>query len=294
MIDGQRADPVTPAPRLLSVPRVARLTEQLPALRPRSLESVLSLLTGIVAWEIAGRLLDFAFLPPFSRVLQACWRMTLSGEIPSNLAVSLMVLVVGYSLAVALGVPCGLMIGRYRTLEYIFEPYLSALLAVPNLLYVPIFFSFFGISRLTQLSVVFLYSFVIITYSAAQSIRSVDPTYIEMARAFGATEPQLVRRVLIPAALPMIMAGLRLGMGRAVHGMINGEMLIVVVGLGALLRRYGSRFDAASVFAVLLYVIAIALIGAYLVRAVDRRLNRWAAPQEQVSKGPSLGPERDH
>src|SRR5581483_10473531 len=96
----------------------------------------LALLGGVVIWEIAGQLAHFSYLPPFSAVINATWRMTLSGEIPSNLLVSLLALAIGYLGAIAVGVPLGVLMGRYDTLEYLIDPYINALLATPSLLYV--------------------------------------------------------------------------------------------------------------------------------------------------------------
>lgn len=238
--------------------------------------TLLSLLGGILIWEIAGQLVHFAFLPPFSQVLTATWRMLLSGEILSNLGSSLAALAVGYGLAVIIGIPVGVLMGRYRTVEYLVDPYINALLATPSLLYVPLFFGIFGISRVTEIAVVFIYAVLIIIVMCRTGVRQVDATLPEMARTFGASDQQIFTRVLIPAALPMIMAGLRLGMGRAVRGMINGEMLIVLVGLGALLRQYGSRFDAASVFGILLVIVTVAVVCTSAIQWLERRVTRWA------------------
>jgi NitT/TauT family transport system permease protein len=96
-----------------------------------------------------------------------------------------------------------------------------------------------------------------------------------MARVFGATERQVLTRILLPGALPLIMAGVRIGMGRGVRAMIMGDMLIAVVGMGALLRRYGARFDAASVFGLLLVIVGVALACTRAIRSVERRMTRW-------------------
>lgn len=237
---------------------------------------LLALGAGILLWEVAGHVLQFSFLPPFSAALNATWRMTLSGEIPRNIFASLTALFIGYGLAVAVGVPLGLVMGRYRKVEYAFEPFLTMLLAAPSILYVPILFSIFGTSRLTQVTLVFLYALIIITINARSGIKTVDANHVEMARSFGATERQIFTRILLPGALPMLMAGLRLGMGRGVRAMINGEMLIVLVGMGALLRQYGARFDAASVFGLLLVIIVIALICTLTIQWLERRVTRWA------------------
>ncbi len=252
------------------------LSARLRALVRHSRETFLVLAAGIVLWEIAGRELNFVFLPPFSAALHATWRMTLSGEIPRNILASLTALFIGYICAVCVGVPLGLLMGRYRKVEYTIDPFLTILLAAPSILYVPILFSIFGTSRLTQVTLVFLYSLIIITINARSGIKTTDANHVEMARSFGANERQIFLKILLPGALPMIMAGLRLGMGRAVRAMINGEMLIVLIGMGALLRQYGNRFDAASVYGLLLVVISIALVCTSTIQWLERRVTRWA------------------
>jgi NitT/TauT family transport system permease protein len=201
--------------------------------------------------------------------------MIVSGQILGYLAASLVGLVVGYGLAAACGVTLGLLMGRYRKVEYLFDLYLNAFLATPKIVFVPVLFALFGVSRTVQIAVVFLSAFFIIVVNTMSAIRTVDATYVEMARSFGAKERQLFLKILLPGALPLTMAGLRLGMGRAVKGMINGEMFIAIFGLGALLRTYSSRFDAEKVFAILLVVIVVALTCSSVVQAVERRLTRW-------------------
>jgi ABC-type nitrate/sulfonate/bicarbonate transport system permease component len=237
--------------------------------------TALALIGGIILWEVSGQLLHYAFLPPFSAVLSATWRMILSGEIPSNLGTSLLALAAGYLLAIVVGLPVGVLMGRYQTIEYLLDPYVNALLATPSLLYIPILFGIFGISRLTQVAVVFLYAVIIIIVMCMSGIHTVDSTFAEMARSFGANDRQLFRHILIPGAMPTIMSGLRLGMSRAVHGMINGELVIVLVGLGALLRQYGGRFDSASVFGILLVIIVVAITCNAILKAIEWRVIRW-------------------
>jgi NitT/TauT family transport system permease protein len=219
----------------------------------------------------------FPFLPPFSAVLRACWDLVRRGVILGNLAASLVSLAIGYGLAATLGVATGALMGRYSSVEYLLDTYLTALLASPSLIYVPILFALFGVSRASQVAVVFLYAAFIIASNTLTGIHMVDPVLVEMARSFGATESQLFRKVLLPGALPMIIAGLRMGMARGVKGMINGEMFIALVGLGALLRRYGDRLDSQKVLAILLVVIVVAWIATGAVQALDRRLTRWSA-----------------
>jgi ABC-type nitrate/sulfonate/bicarbonate transport system permease component len=234
--------------------------------------TLLALLVGVAAWEVAGRALHYSFLPPFSNVLRAALELIASGQILGYLGASLVSLMVGYGLAVSSGVLLGLLMGRYRWVEYIFEMYINAFLAAPKIVFVPILYALFGVGRGTQVAVVFLSAFLIIVLNTMGGIRNVDVSYVEMARAFGASERQLFWKVLLPGALPLTMAGLRLGVGRAVKGMIKGEMFIALFGLGALLRKYGGRFDSERVFAILLVVISVALICTFAVRIIERRV----------------------
>lgn len=272
------ATTLTPRSPLFSKSPTPYAVLSFPNLRARARQmqpTALALLGGIFLWEMFGQLLHFSFLPPFSAVLGAMWRMILSGEIPSNLGTSLLALALGYSMAIVVGVPIGVLMGRYQTIEYVLDPYVNALLATPSLLYIPILFGIFGISRLTQVAVIFLYAVIIIVVMCMSGIQTVESSYAEMARSFGATDRQMFRHILLPGAMPTIMSGLRLGMSRAVHGMINGELVIVLVGLGALLRQYGGRFDSASVFGILLVIIIVALTCNAVLKSIEWRVVRW-------------------
>lgn len=240
--------------------------------------TLLALLAGVCAWETIGRLWRVPFLPPFSNVLHKAAQLIASGRILDYLVASILALLLGYGLAVVAGVTLGLLMGRYRKVEYALDLYINAGLATPTIALVPVLFVLFGISRMVLVAVVFLSAFFVIVINTMSAIRGVDASYVEMARSFGASERQLFVKVLLPGSMPLTMAGLRLGMGRAVKGMINGEMLIAVFGLGGLLSTYGSRFDAEGVFAVLLAVVSVALLCSFVLQSVERRVTRWMEP----------------
>jgi NitT/TauT family transport system permease protein len=143
--------------------------------------------------------------------------------------------------------------------------------------FAPLFFSVFGPanSRLSILGVIIMYTVFIIIVNTTSAIRNVPAPLVEMGRSYCASERQLFLRIILPAATPLIMAGLRLGMGRAVKGMINGEMFIAIVGLGQVVTSAGGRFDAEGVLAVLLVIITVAMVAVKLVQIVDRRLTGW-------------------
>ncbi|MGP3920225.1 ABC transporter permease [Nonomuraea sp. 10N515B] len=234
-----------------------------------------SLAAGAAAWELIGHLADVSFFPPLSTVLARLAEMVSSGLIVTSLADSLVNLVLGFAISLAAGLLTGVAMGRYRKVEAALGVYVYALLTAPSLVFAPIFFSLLGEGRSSIVAVVVMYAMFVIIINTASAIQAVPAHLIEMARSYGASERQVLLRVMLPAAAPMIMAGVRLGVGRAVTGMINGEMFIAVVGLGRIITQAGGRFDGASVLAVLLVIIAVALGAVALVQAVDRRITRW-------------------
>lgn len=236
---------------------------------------VLSLITVGLVWEAVGRTQNPHLLPPLSRVLTTWIELLLSGQLFQALGVSLQALVLGFMLSVLFGVPLGLLMGRYRRLESFLNIYMTALLTVPMISFIPFLVIAFGLGLHSRVWIVFLFAFVIIVINTTAGVRNVDPTFMEMARSFGAREGELFVKVVLPAALPMIMAGIRLGMGRAVLGMVTSEMILAVVGFGAMLMTFGASFNSPALFATLLTIILLAVALLSLVQYVDRRLSPW-------------------
>ncbi len=234
-----------------------------------------SILGGAILWEVIGRAADVRFFPPLSAVLGRLVEMTLEGLILESLAASLANLVLGLGLSLVLGVGLGMLMGAYPRVYGALDIYVYALLTAPALVFAPVFFSIFGTDRASIVAVIVVYAVFIIVVNTADGIRSVPQPLIQMAKSFNASERQILFRIMLPAALPMIMTGLRLGTGRAVKGMINGEMFIAVVGLGRVVSQAGGQFDGESVLAILIVIIVVALVAVRLVQMLDRRLTSW-------------------
>jgi ABC-type nitrate/sulfonate/bicarbonate transport system permease component len=244
----------------------------------------ISLAAGAVVWEVIGHLAGVAFLPPLSAVLARLAEMVADGQILGSVADSLVNLVIGFAISLVAGVGIGVAMGRYRKVEAALGVYVNALLTAPSLVFAPIFFSLLGEGRGSIIAVVVMYAMFIMIINTTSAIQTVPAHLVEMARSYGASERQILFLVMLPAAAPMIMAGVRLGVGRAVAGMINGEMFIAVVGLGRIVTQAGGRFDGAGVLAVLLVIIAVALGAVGLVQAVDRRITRWVPTTARDAK----------
>ncbi len=236
----------------------------------------LSTLGGLILWEAAGHALRFPWLPPLTAVLAGAWELIASGQIIGNLMISLSSLAMGVGVAVAIGVPLGLVMGWYPVIGVTIDPYVDAMLASPSIAFVPIVFILFGLSPVTRILIVFLFAFFIIVINAESAVRQVDPALIEMAEVYGARRAHLFWKVVLPDALPLVMAGIRLGVVHGVKGMINGEIFIALVGLGAMVRAFGSQFDSVHVWAIVIIIVAVAQVLSGAIRTIDRRLTGWA------------------
>ena len=263
------------AVEIVGVRRPSRAGARWRPLRGNAVEA-LSLLGGVLLWEIAGQLFGLPWLPPISRVFAALVEFVERGVILGNAASSLQGLAIGFGFSLVVGLVVGALMGRYRRVRHALDIYVDAMLLSPSMVFAPIFFALFGLSDATRVAVIVMYSLFVIIINTNTGIRTVDPALVEMAKSYGASERQIFLRILLPGSLPLVFAGIQLGMGRAVKGMINGEMFIALIGLGALAQRYGSQFDAAKVFAITLVVIIIALIANWIVQLLENRLTRWA------------------
>jgi NitT/TauT family transport system permease protein len=215
------------------------------------------------------------FLPPVSRVAVAWWVLASNGTLIHAASSSLLSLVKGFVPAAGLGVGIGLAMGRFKTVRLLLDGWVNALMSAPLSALVPILIALFGIRDTVVAASVFMFSFFVIVVNTMTGVRSTDRSLVEMARAFGASETTLFRRIYLPAALPAVMLGLRLGVVQAVKGMVVGEMLISLVGLGERLIYYGNTFLIPDLYAVIVSVLLIALVSAALVQRADAALVRW-------------------
>ena len=239
--------------------------------------NVLSILSLAMLWEAVGRAMDSTLIPPLTQVGAAWWKLLSSGKLLANLGMSLTTLAIGFSLAAFIGVVLGLLMGRFRAIEHFLDLYVNALMSAPTTAFVPVLILWFGLGMESRIAVVFLFAIFVIIINTMTGVKQVDAVLLEMARSFGAREREIFFKIMLPAALPAIMAGLRLGMGRAVKGMVTAEMLLTLTGIGAMIMQYGSSFATDSLFAVILTILMVALVAMKAVHWIDRRLTGWKA-----------------
>ena len=228
-----------------------------------------------VLWELAGRTADSILIPPLSKIGAAWWKLFISGKLMANLTMSLWTLAAGFFLAVLIGIIIGALMGRFRAVEHFLDLYINSLMSAPTTAFVPVLILWFGLGVESRIAVVFLFSVFVIVINTMTGVKQVDAIFLEMARSFGAREREVFFKIMLPAAMPAIMAGLRLGMGRAVKGMVTAEMLLTLTGVGAMIMQYGSAFATDSLFAVILTILIVAMITMKLVQLLDQKLTGW-------------------
>lgn len=238
--------------------------------------TTLAALVGLAAaWEVVGRLDASMFVPPLSRVLATWWQLLGDGTLVRAASSSLLSLVKGFVPAAVLGVGVGLAMGRFAVVRYVLDGWVNALMSAPLSALVPVLIALFGVRDTVVTATVFMFSFFVIVVNTLTGVRGTDRSLVDMARAFGAGEVALFGRVYLPSALPAVLLGLRLGVVQAVKGMVVGEMLISLVGLGERLIYYGNTFLIVELYAVILSVLVLALLAGHLAQACDRALVRW-------------------
>ncbi|MGH3665098.1 MAG: ABC transporter permease [Egibacteraceae bacterium] len=227
-------------------------------------------------WEVYGRLGNPLILPPASGVFAALADMTFGGPLPAALWSSVKLLTIGFAVALASGFLLGVIVGRYKTMDRTLGPFLNALYATPTIALVPIVLVWFGFELTGRVVVVFLASFFPVLINVYAGVRDAPLNLIEVARSFGVgSEFGLLRRVVIPAATPFIMAGIRLGIGRGVVGMAVAEVYLRLGGIGALIVQYGASFQTDFLLAAILPLPLLGIGLTKLFAYVERHYQYW-------------------
>lgn len=243
---------------------------------PMPVWHVLTAVLVFGGWELYGRLGNELILPPFSAVMVGLWGLIVSGALPAALWSSLQLLVIGFGLSLVSGFVLGVSIGRYRTADRTLSPFIDALYATPMIALVPVILVWFGFGLSGRVAVVFLASFFPVLINVYAGVRDAPKGLIDVARSYGVTsEIGLLRRVIVPAAVPFIMAGIRLGIGRAIIGMAVAEVYLRLGGIGALIVQYGAVFRADLLIAAILPLPLLGIVLTKLFAVLERRLQTW-------------------
>ncbi len=205
------------------------------------------------------------------------WTLARSGKLMAALADSLQPFAVGYALAIVIGVPLGLVIGRFRPLEAALGIYVTAGYAMPLVALVPLLVLWLGLGFKVKVAIIFLLSVFPICINTWLGVTAVPRTLIEVGKSFVAPDSVILRRIILPATLPYIMAGIRLAVGRAVVAMVIAEFFTSISGLGAIIITSANNFDTATTFVPIIVIMLMAVGLNFLIGVVERRVAPWQA-----------------
>ncbi len=269
----RRTTEIKSAGGALPATREARLTRR---------RAVYSIALGLIAWELTGRFLitDKILFAPFSKVMQTGWQLLQSGEIWPHVYISAVEFLLGFGLAAAAGVILGALMATNRLIQDYMDPWVSFFYSSPLVALTPFYILVFGVALGSKIAIVFTVAIFPILLNTFVGIRSTDPHLLEVAHSFNCTRLQIFGKILFPSALPFVITGLRLGIGRGLTGVVVGELFASQSGVGYLIAAAGQSFDTPLV---LLGVLLFSLAGVLLMGLL-KWLELVLAPWRQTLK----------
>src|ERR671913_2283266 len=239
-----------------------------------------SLLIWCALWEVVGRLGLVFLLPPFTAVLAAIGELAQKPSFWDATLITLRSFALGMALAIAVGIPLGILMGRSKAADRLLGMWVNVFVSAPLSALVPILMILFGLGETTVILSVFLFAVWIIALDTQAGVAPMQRSLEEMAHSYGATPVQLYGKVIFWAALPEILAGIRIGFIRGVKGVVIGQLLVSVIGYGELFELYSRNFLMAEFWALTIILFAFAMIVAEAVGTVEKRIEYYAGVRQ--------------
>jgi len=243
----------------------------------RKIPIFFSLVIWFVVWELIGRAKLSMIVPPFSSVIAAGVTILPTAKFSAAVSISLRSFAIGMTLALAIGIPIGVLMARVESLGKILGMWVNIFVSAPISALVPILMAVVGIGETTVVVTVFLFAVFVIILDTVVGVQQADRSLVEMARSFGARRDQIYTKVLILSALPEILAGLRLGAIRGVKGVVIGQLLIAIIGVGELFELYSQHFLMEEFWALVVIVFMFAFAVSEAIAFLERRVEYYAA-----------------
>jgi NitT/TauT family transport system permease protein len=236
-----------------------------------------SLLVWAILWEIVGRAEITILIPPLSGVIGKLFEIVPTETFQNALLITARTFAAGIVIAIAVGVPLGILMGRSAIVDQMCLPWVNLFVSAPLSVLVPVTMVLFGFGETTVILTVVLFAVWIIVLDARAGTRGISPSLVEMAKSYGATRWQAFSKIYLWAALPEILAGIRLGLVRAVKGVIIGQLLISVIGFGYLFEIYSSNFLMEHMWALLLVLFGFAFVLDAALSYLEHRIEYYSA-----------------
>jgi NitT/TauT family transport system permease protein len=230
----------------------------------------------LVTWELLARfVIPPQFLPPPSAIARALVATVQSGELLRQLWQTASVLFLGFGLAIITGLAIGICTGMIPMLRRVLDPYVNAFAAMPTVTFIPLVIIWLGLGFEAKVFLTWLVSIFPVIINAQAGVIAVPAAFIETARAFGCNKWQIFRRVILYAALPFFVAGIRVGLGRALVGVVVAEMFTALAGLGSMIVIYGNTFRTAELFVPIFVLALLSIAITNLIYRIEDRIQPW-------------------
>src|SRR5262249_8941308 len=226
-------------------------------------------------WEVVGRHMDPIFMTYPVAILYATIGLIQSGELIRGLIQSLEPFAIGMLISIVVGIALGVAMGLWRIFEYAVDPYVNALNAIPRVALVPLIILWCGLGMLAKIIIIVSVAIFPIIINTFAGVRDVRGVLLDIGNAYSATKWQSLRFIIMPAALPFMMAGIRLGLGLGIIGMIVAEFFTAVSGLGGIIVEYGNTFQTAKMFVAIFLVGVMGIVMSEAAMALERRWASW-------------------
>ena len=230
----------------------------------------------LIVWEIVGPFISPIFFTYPTKIAVAFYDLTISGELLYYLGQSLEFMIYGLSIAVIVGIPLAVAMARVRWLDWALDLPINALYATPLVAVVPLLVLWFGIYLKAKIIVVFLFAVFPVLINTYQGVRECDKNMIEVARSYRSSEWRMWQDVLLPFAVPYIIAGIRLAIGRGLIGMIIAEFYTTISGLGFMITRYANVFEMDKVFVPVIVLMVLGVSLTTMLKWFGRRIAPWS------------------
>jgi ABC-type nitrate/sulfonate/bicarbonate transport system permease component len=244
----------------------------------KKLLGIAGVVTFLVVWELVGNVLQLInpmFMSAPSLIFTAAVGMFSSGEIYNDLYVSGIELFWGFLLSALVAVPFGIMVGWYKRMAYIFDPFINAMNATPRVALLPLVIIWLGIGILSKVGIIFLGAVFPILINTRDGVKTTPYNLLTAARSFGASEWTLFKTVVLPSTIPFILTGLRLGLGRAIVGVMVGELYAATAGIGFMITVAGATFQTDKVFVGVLIFALTGMLGMEMLTRIEKRFDKW-------------------
>jgi NitT/TauT family transport system permease protein len=230
-----------------------------------------------VLWEIIGQLDVIMLIPPLSAVFAAMGNVLLTHSFLEAIGITLEAFGIGMALSLSIGISVGVAMGRIRAVDDVMGMWINIFESSPITAVVPLLLAVLGFGMQTMVVTVFLFSVWVIALDTQVGVKHANASLVEMARSFGASRRDLYLKVIFWAALPEILAGIRLGVIRGVRGVVIGQLLIAIVGVGFLFETYSRKFIMPEFWALVLIVFGFAYGLSETIGLLERRVARYAS-----------------